>query len=125
MTTGKSDRPRNSVRVGYRGTKFLFVDITKHLLHDGEKEVYVSALGGAINEAVSVVEMLKDQQMVVVKKITTSRQVSEEPDDGPVDKIEIVVTKADGFDAKYEEQQKAREAKRLEKEKNEKEKATA
>ncbi|KAG8345950.1 putative Alba [Trypanosoma vivax] len=120
MTAENNDRPKNAVRVGYYGTKFLYVDITKHLLHDGEKEVFISALGTAINEAVSVVEMLKDQQMVTVKKISTSRGITPNGRGNPVDKIEIIVTKAPGFDAKYAEQQKVREAKKLEKEKGDK-----
>ncbi|RNF07232.1 hypothetical protein TraAM80_03525 [Trypanosoma rangeli] len=119
MSAENTERPKNAVRVGFHGSKFLYVDITKHLLHDGEKEVSVSALGKAINEAVSVVEMLKDQQMVVVKKINTSRGGGEGARNNTVDKIEIVVTKAPGFNEKYEEQQKIRETKKLEKEGNE------
>ncbi|ORC86182.1 uncharacterized protein TM35_000302220 [Trypanosoma theileri] len=123
MSTENTERPKNAVRVGFHGSKFLYVDITKHLLHDGQEEVSISALGKAINEAVSVVEMLKDQQMITVKRINTSRGGGEGTRNSTVDKIEIVVVKAPGFDEKYKEQQKMREAKKLEKEDAEKEKA--
>lgn len=117
MSTAHDDRPKNHVRVGFRGSKFLYVDITKHLLHDGEPEVVVSALGMAINEAVSVVEMLKDQDMVTVTRIYTSRgEVENTRRKAPTDKIEITVIKTPGFDQKYEEHQKVREEKRAAKE---------
>lgn len=110
MAAADIELPKNTVRVGFRRSKFLYVDLTKHLLHDGEPEVHVSALGAAINEAVSVVEMLKDQQMVKVIRIKTTRG---SPDgvsrNIPVDKIEITVVKADGFDDKYDEQIRLRE----------------
>ncbi|CAD2219528.1 hypothetical protein AGDE_03952 [Angomonas deanei] len=103
-----SDSPVN-VRVSAGKRKYAYVDFTKHRLHEGASEIVVSGLGSAIADAVSVVELLKNQGLVVVKKIRTSRGDVEEARSNYVDKIEITVAKTADFEAKYAEQQKARE----------------
>jgi DNA-binding protein Alba len=113
----KDNRPKNVVRVGSQRSKYLYVDLTKHLLHDGEKEVIVSALGQAISDAVAVVEMLKNQGMVTVTRIHTSRGEEETARRHTADKIEITVVKTGTFDATYAEQQAKREEQKAAKEK--------
>lgn len=113
MSSEDPNRFKNHVRVGFGASKFLYVDITKHLLHDGEPEVVISGLGAAIAEAVSVVEMLKDQQMIQVTSIRTSRaEVENSRHKRPADKVAITVVKAPGFEARYDEQQRIREEKK-------------
>lgn len=114
-TTAAAERPKNNVRVGSQRSKFVYADLAKHLLHDGEKEVVFTALNASISDAVAVVEMLKNQQLVTVTKIHTSRGEDESARRPGSDKIEIVVTKAKDFDKIYAEQQKEREAKKAEK----------
>ena len=108
------DHAKNNVRVSSGRSKFVYADVTKHLLADGEPFVEISALGAAIADAVAVTEMLKNQGLVEVQKIETSRGA-----DGAkranTDKILLKVVKAKGFDAVYAEQQKQREAKKAEK----------
>ncbi|CAG9570941.1 conserved hypothetical protein [Leishmania major strain Friedlin] len=97
------------VRVSSNKRKFGYVDYTKHRLHEGYPEVIVSALGTAIADAVSVVELLKNQGVVEVKKICTSRAQFDDVRSTTTDKIEVVVVKSPEFDAIYEQQQKDRE----------------
>ena len=110
-----ADRPKNNVRVGLQKSNALYADVSKHLLAGGESEVVISGLGSAVPEAVTVVEMLKNQGVVVVKSIRTSRGQDENARRS-ADKIEIVVVKAKDFDAKYAEQQKVRDARKAAKE---------
>ncbi|KAH9600155.1 DNA/RNA-binding protein Alba-like [Trypanosoma melophagium] len=93
------------VRVAAKGRNFGYVDFTKHRLHEGGAEIIISGLGLAISDAVAVAEILKNQGLVVVKAITTSRG-SIKPLAPLIDKIEIVVAKSKDFDSIYEEQQK-------------------
>lgn len=104
-----SNEDITNVRVGANKRKFAYVDFTKHRLHEGQTEVIISGLGTAIADAVSVVEMLKNQGLVDIKKIRTSRGDVEGARSNYVDKIEIIVTKSANFDKIYNEQQKARE----------------
>ncbi|CCW61900.1 unnamed protein product [Phytomonas sp. EM1] len=99
-----------NVRVSANKRKFAYVDFTKHRLHEGVNEILISGLGSAIADAVSVTELLKNQGLVVVKKIHTSRGDVEAARLNYVDKIEIVVGKSPDFDSIYKEQQQAREA---------------
>ena len=116
MSDAKDNRPKNVVRVGSQRSKYLYVDLAKHLLHGGEKEVIVSALGQAISDAVAVVEMLKNQGMVTVTRIHTSRGEEETARRHTADKIEITVIKTATFDATYAEQQAKREEQKAAKE---------
>ena len=111
----ENERPKNNVRVGSRGTKFLYADLVKHLLSDGEKEVVISALNVGIADAVSVAEMLKSQGCVTVQKISTSRGA--DGNRNSADKIEIVVVKTSEFDRIYADQQRERADKKAEFEK--------
>jgi DNA-binding protein Alba len=112
----KTERPKNNVQVGTQRSKFLYADLAKHLLHGGEAEVVISALGQAISDAVAVVEMLKNQGVVTVKSIHTSRGEEETARRRLSDKIEITVVKSADFAVKYAEQQKQREERKLAKE---------
>ncbi|CAM45590.1 conserved hypothetical protein [Leishmania braziliensis MHOM/BR/75/M2904] len=98
------------VRVSSNKRKFGYVDYTKHRLHEGYPEVTISALGTAIADAVSVVELLKNQGVVTVKKICTARAQFDDVRSTTTDKIEVTVVKSPDFDAIYEQQQKDREA---------------
>jgi len=103
-----ADRAKNNVRVGLQKSKSLYADVAKHLLAGGESEVIISGLGSAVPEAVTVAEMLKNQGVVTVKSIRTSRGQDENARRS-ADKIEVTVVKSKDFDTKYAEQQKARE----------------
>jgi DNA-binding protein len=102
------DRRKDNVQVGTNRSKAVYADVTKHLLAGGETTVELSALGNAITEAVGVAEMLKNQGIVVIKKIETSRGVADARRQN-TDKISIFVGKAKEFDKLYAEQQKTRE----------------
>lgn len=105
-----TDKKENNVRVSGAKRKFVYVDYTKHRLAEGVPEIFISGLGSAIADAVSVAELLKNQGLVEVKQIRTSRGDAEAARNNYVDKIEITVVKSKDFDAKYAEQQKQREA---------------
>ncbi len=105
------ERKSNNVQVGRQRSNFVYADLTKHLLAGGEQEVEVSALGAVIADAVAVVEMLKNQGLVTVTKIETSRGKEESAHRKFADKIAIWVTKAPGFDEKYKQQMADREKK--------------
>jgi DNA-binding protein len=107
------DKKKNNVRVSANKSKFVYADVSKHLLNDGEAFVELSALGAAIADCVAVVEMLKNQGMVTVKKIETSRGVLTARR-ATTDKISITVVKSKEFDAKYKEQQAQRETRKAE-----------
>jgi len=107
------DKKKNNVRVSSNKSKFVYADVTKHLLNDGEAFVELSALGAAIADCVAVVEMLKNQGMVTVKKIETSRGVLNARR-ATTDKISITVIKAKDFDTKYKEQLAQRETRKAE-----------
>lgn len=98
------------VRVSSHKRKFLYVDYTKHRLHEGASCVIISGLGTAITDAVSVAEMLKNKGLVDITKICTTRGDVDGARASYVDKIEITVTKTANFEAAYEEQERARQA---------------
>ena len=104
-------RPSNNVQVGHQRSNLVFADLTKHLLAGGEKDVEVSALGAVIADAVDVVEILKNQGMVTVTKIETSRRAAPNARGHVADKISIWVVKAPGFDDKYRDQMAERSRK--------------
>ena len=108
----QADRIKNNVQVGAQRSKFLYADLSKHLLAGGETEVFITALGQAISDAVAVVEMLKHQGMVTVTKIETSRGTDDSARQRLAEKISITVTKTKDFDALYAEQLKQREEKK-------------
>jgi len=111
--THDDDKKKNNVRVSSNKSKFVYADVTKHLLNDGEAFVELSALGAAIADCVAVVEMLKNQGMVTVKKIETSRGVLNARR-ATTDKISITVVKAKDFETKYKEQLAQRETRKAE-----------
>jgi DNA-binding protein len=104
-------RPDGNVQVGRGRSNFVYADLTKHLLAGGQKEVEISALGSIISDAVAVVEMLKNQGLVVVSKIETSRGAGTNARSATTDKIAIWVQRAPGFETEYERQMAERKAK--------------
>ena len=105
------NRPDGNVQVGRGRSNFVYADLTKHLLANGQEEVEISALGSIISDAVAVVEMLKNQGLVVVSKIETSRGAGTNARSANTDKIAIWVKKAPGFQAEYDRQMKERKEK--------------
>ena len=102
------DRSAGNVQVGRGRSKYVYADLTKHLLANGQPEVEVTALGGIISDAVAVVEMLKNQGLVTVTKIETSRGEGTNARSANTDKIAIWVKKTAAFDAEYERQMSER-----------------
>ncbi|RHW67149.1 ALBA-Domain Protein [Trypanosoma brucei equiperdum] len=107
MSDKSGDDSRSSqVRVSVKRRNFSYVDSIKVRLSGGKPEVTISALGKAISDAVAVAEILKNQGLIDVKKITTSRGAAESDGDAVNDKIEILIAKSKDFDTIYAEQQK-------------------
>ncbi len=102
--------PKNHIRVSPKKSKFLYVDITKYLLNEGETFVDISGLGSAIAEVVDIVEVLKGQGLVKAVKIETSRTTTESR--RPTDRLIIRVVKAPTFDKVFAEQQAMKEARK-------------
>lgn len=103
-------RRKNNVQVGSARSNFVYCDLAKHLLAGGESEVEVSALGKAIADAVTVVEMLKNQGMVIVTKIHTCRGMEAAGKRRSTDKISIHIIKSSDFDRVYAEQLEKRQS---------------
>jgi DNA-binding protein len=111
LTKMSAENSENAiVRVSSNKRKFGYVDYAKHRLYEGYPEVTISALGTAIADAVSVVELLKNQGVVKVKKIRTARAQFDDVRSTTTDKIEVTLVKSADFDKIYEQQQKDREA---------------
>lgn len=100
------DKKKNHVRVSIKTNKFLYVDIVKYLLNEGETHVDISGLAASITPVVEIVEILKAQGLVKVTKLETSRQA--EGRGRPVDRLLVRVVKAAGFQKVFDEQQEAR-----------------
>lgn len=103
------EKVKNHVRVSSKQSKFLYVDIVKYLLNEGEKYVDISGLGTAIVEVVEIAEVLKAQGLVKVLKIETSRGVEGRKS---LDRICIRVDKTGDFQKIFDEQQAARAARK-------------
>lgn len=95
--------PRNHVRISLGKNKFTFVDLTKYLLHEGEKYVELAGMGDAIGSVVEVAEILKAQNLVNVLSIETSR-APERPNGIQVDRLKVRVSKSDDFARVFAEQ---------------------
>jgi len=106
-----SDAPKNHIRVSPKRSKFLYIDITKYLLNEGEQYVEISGLGNAIAQVVDIAEVLKAQGLVKVTKIETSR-VKEGA--RPTDRLVIRVEKSTTFDKVFAEQKAMKEARKKE-----------
>ena len=103
-----ADKQKNHVRVSVKTNKFLYVDIVKYLLNEGEDHVDVSGLAVSITPVVEICEILKAQGLVNVVKIETSRAT--EGRGRPVDRLMVRVVKASGFQPIFEGQKAARAA---------------
>ncbi len=100
MTTPE-EKQKNHVRVSSKKSKFLYVDLVKYLLNEGEEFVDVSGLAGAIAEVVEIAEILKAQNLVKVTNIETSRNMEGRRS---LDRLRIRVVKAAGFQKIFEGQ---------------------
>lgn len=109
-----SVKAKNNVQVASRRDKTQFVFEAAQLLNDGEAEVVITALGQAISDAADVVQQLKDNGVVAVKRINTSRGEVESARRRVTDKIEITVVKSATFDVKYAELVRQQEEKKSE-----------
>eukprot|EP00672_Neobodo_designis_P025946 CAMPEP_0174852542 /NCGR_PEP_ID=MMETSP1114-20130205/25776_1 /TAXON_ID=312471 /ORGANISM="Neobodo designis, Strain CCAP 1951/1" /LENGTH=120 /DNA_ID=CAMNT_0016087147 /DNA_START=98 /DNA_END=460 /DNA_ORIENTATION=+ len=109
-------KQKNNVKVSIKTNKFLYVDIVKYLLNEGETHVDISGLAASINPVVEIAEILKAQGLVEVTKIETTRAA--EGRGRPVDRLMIRVVKAKGFQKVFDEQQAARAARDATKEKD-------
>ena len=114
--TAADKKQKNNVKVSIKTNKFLYVDIVKYLLNEGETHVDISGLAASINPVVEIAEILKAQGLVQVTKIETTRAA--EGRGRPVDRLMIRVVKADGFQKVFDEQQAARAARDAAKEKD-------
>lgn len=128
----KQQRNKNNVQVGVNRSKYLYCDLTKHLLAEGEEEVEISGVGLAIPSVVAVVELLKEQNMVVVQKISITRgelaatpHVSGLPQkrgrrpESKTERMSVIVLRADGFEGKYAAQQAAKKERKTKDEQQE------
>jgi hypothetical protein len=107
-TKPQEDKVKNHVRVSVKTNKFLYVDIVKYLLNEGETHVDVSGLAASITPVVEIIEILKSQGLVKVTKLETSRAV--EGRGRPVDRLMVRVVKNAGFQKIFDEQQAAKAA---------------
>eukprot|EP00993_Chasmostoma_nieuportense_P005895 NODE_6511_length_528_cov_226.862843_g6346_i0.p1 GENE.NODE_6511_length_528_cov_226.862843_g6346_i0~~NODE_6511_length_528_cov_226.862843_g6346_i0.p1 ORF type:complete len:135 (-),score=34.19 NODE_6511_length_528_cov_226.862843_g6346_i0:56-460(-) len=105
---------KNKIRVSTSRSLFLYINVCKRLLHEGEAEVELSGLGMAINAVVSCAEIMKNQKLVDIVKIQTSLTEIEEWRQANVPKLQVFVKKGAQFDAIYAEQLAAKEAKAAE-----------
>eukprot|EP01012_Entosiphon_sulcatum_P002237 TRINITY_DN10447_c0_g1_i2.p1 TRINITY_DN10447_c0_g1~~TRINITY_DN10447_c0_g1_i2.p1 ORF type:complete len:136 (+),score=32.67 TRINITY_DN10447_c0_g1_i2:109-516(+) len=99
------DRPKNKIQVSTRRSLFLYVNIAKRLLAEGEKEVELSGLGLAINAVVSCAEILKNQKLVNVNRIETSMSEVQGSKNATVPRLQVFVSKSAQFDEIYASQQ--------------------
>eukprot|EP01010_Urceolus_cornutus_P001239 NODE_1764_length_764_cov_470.749650_g1371_i0.p1 GENE.NODE_1764_length_764_cov_470.749650_g1371_i0~~NODE_1764_length_764_cov_470.749650_g1371_i0.p1 ORF type:complete len:147 (+),score=33.08 NODE_1764_length_764_cov_470.749650_g1371_i0:102-542(+) len=104
----------NKIRVSTARSLFLYINICKRLLHEGEAEVELSGLGMAINSVVSCAEILKNQKLVAVTKISTSLSEVQEWRQANVPKLQVFVKKSPQFDEIYAQQLAAKEAAKAE-----------
>lgn len=110
----QTEAPRDIVRIGLQKSHYVSIEQTKERLHEGVSEVTISALDQAINSAITVVQILKDQNLVKVTKISTGRSAMKDVGKKGrlCDRMEVMVVKTPEFDEIYAEQMKLREEKR-------------
>eukprot|EP01124_Arcella_intermedia_P018007 TRINITY_DN24983_c0_g1_i1.p1 TRINITY_DN24983_c0_g1~~TRINITY_DN24983_c0_g1_i1.p1 ORF type:complete len:150 (-),score=35.26 TRINITY_DN24983_c0_g1_i1:75-524(-) len=93
----------DTVKVSSSKSLFYYVDLAVKFLKE-QPQVTLSALGYAITTAVTIAEILKGQNIVVVKSIRSS--MTSAPERRPnKPKIEIVIVKSEKFDELYEKKQ--------------------
>ncbi|GAB2284902.1 hypothetical protein Dimus_019355 [Dionaea muscipula] len=100
LNIADSSNKKNRIQVS--NTKkplFFYVNLAKRYLQQ-YNEVELSALGMAISTVVTIAEILKNNGIVIEKRITTSTVDIGESGGRPVQKakIEIVLGKSDNFD---------------------------
>eukprot|EP01003_Olkasia_polycarbonata_P005412 NODE_504_length_845_cov_90.989950_g444_i0.p1 GENE.NODE_504_length_845_cov_90.989950_g444_i0~~NODE_504_length_845_cov_90.989950_g444_i0.p1 ORF type:complete len:137 (+),score=39.35 NODE_504_length_845_cov_90.989950_g444_i0:97-507(+) len=111
------ERIKNKIQVSTKRSIFLYVNLAKRLLAEGEPEVELSGLGLAINAVVSCAEILKNQKLVIVKKIATSMsevQNAQNQRQATVPKLQVFVTKSEQFEEVYATQQANKDAAKAE-----------
>ena len=114
------DKPKNLVRVSINQSKFLYCSVVKYLLNDKEPFVQITGLGQAIPLVVDVAEILKNQGLVEVTKVETTRGVPEARRQA-ADQMSVYVKRAAGFDKVFAELEKEKEERKAAKEESKKE----
>jgi len=85
----------DTIKVSTNRSLFFYVDLATNFLQD-QDTVKLSALGFAITTAVTIAEILKGQEVVIIKNIKSSMtNVPERRSQKP--KIEIVLSKSPKF----------------------------
>ena len=107
-------KPNNVIQVSVRKTIFPYIEMTKRLLEQGEKEVEISGLGTSVNSVTSVVDVLTTNNFITVTKIATSRGDVEEARRVNVPRLQVFVVKSSQFDALYAKEKKEREERQAE-----------
>jgi len=110
-----AEKQKNHVRVSSKKSKFLYVDLVKYLLNEGEAYVDVSGLAGAIADVVEIAEILKAQGIVSITQIETSRSLEGRRS---LDRLRVRAVKTADFQKIFDEQQATREARNAEKKKD-------
>nr|CCC52973.1 conserved hypothetical protein [Trypanosoma vivax Y486] len=108
---GRTEDPTR-LRVSRQRRYYIYLEFVKHRFHDGVTEIIVSGLGQAISDAVAVAEILKNQGLITVKRITTSQGRAEPRTKSVIHSIEILIEKAPNFDSIYDEQQRRKTEKK-------------
>jgi hypothetical protein len=104
--------PSNVVQVSTRKTIFPYIEMTKRLLQQGEKEVQLSGLGLSINSVASIADVLQKTGYCTIKHLETSRGGVEEAKRRNLPRIQIWVVKTGDFDSKYATELKDREVRK-------------
>lgn len=105
-------QPNNVIHVSLRKAIFPYIEMTKRLLDQGEKEVEISGLGASVNSVASIVDVLTQNKFVTVTKIATSRGEVEEARRENVPRLQAFVVKSKTFDALYAKEKQEREEKK-------------
>ncbi|GJQ08750.1 hypothetical protein GpartN1_g541.t1 [Galdieria partita] len=114
-TLDTENRPKNRIQVSREAKSVsFFVNLTKKFLQ-AEEEVELSGLGLAVTPAVTVAEILRNREYVVIKKIRTS--LEERPGERrwaiPKARIQIWVAKSDKFHQLIAREQEALQSQTL------------
>lgn len=111
-TDKKITKPNNVIQVSVRKSIFPYLEMSKRLLDQGEKEVEISGLGASVNTVASVADILSTGNYVKITKILTTRGGVEEARRTNVARLQVFVVKSDKFDGLYAAEKKEREEKK-------------
>ena len=113
---GEIRKPNNVIQVSVHKTIFPYIEMTKRLLDQGEKEVEISGLGMSVNSVASIADVLSGNGFVRITKLQTSRGDVSEARRMNIPRLQIFVSKSAKFDELYSKEKAEREARRAEKE---------